>query len=266
MEPLTIRLSQEEVLFIIGAVHANNIPGMGSLAAIVTDEAMLATLRDAGGRALIARELLVPQDDGLSLDKGLYAIGLACTRPDQLVSLAITKAGGPTRQSFYYRVPEVAVLHQPDDLGTHSFSLSLASDMGAGAASAAPAALPDSSSDQGGTWHLPQAALAAAEDQARGGGAAAAALLSAGVDAPAAALLAQTLAAPDLNMVLQLVAQLQPTVTQTLLRLIAGAGGSWLVIGESLTDDTLEVRQVTRDMAAAMISESFKQFHASWQA
>ncbi|MFV9504534.1 MAG: hypothetical protein AB4911_08195 [Oscillochloridaceae bacterium umkhey_bin13] len=258
MENATIRLSYEEVLFILAAVNARTLPGLTPVTPTEPDAAILGLLRDAGARALIARDLLVPTGDQLSLDRGLYALALACTRPDQLGILSLTQGDKPPVRIFSYRVPELSVRHEPEAFGVHRFQITANHDFGLGVALAALAQLPANEPSSGGPWQVSLSQLSEAEIQARTDRVAAQAILSTlGLPTLCATQLAAAFAQADLNLVIELMSQIQPEPRQSLIRVVAAAEHCWLFMGKSLNDPHVTIHMLSPNAANQLIRQSF---------
>lgn len=261
MDATTIRLSQEELLFILRSIGERSIPGMGVARLPEVDDATRDALTQAGGRALLARGLLTAGEDRLTLDSSLYAVAVACAHPDQMVSLAVTGVDLPPRQLYFYRVPELHVRHTPEAFGTHMFVMERDGDMGASEVAALLAAVPGREGSSA-PYSLPQEALALAEERARGGARAEAILAEAGVAPADAASLAQAIGELQLNLIVQLIGRLQPVVEQVVFRVVVGAQDAWLVRGDSVEAERLTAQRLPVERIAALLAERFASLRA----
>ena len=236
MEQTVIKLSQEELLFALRVIGEASILGMGGAGLAAADAATLSILTDAGGRALMSRDLLVPGDQGqLVLDRSVYAVILACAHPDQMVSLVVTQATQAPHQVFFYRAPELAVIHTPLADGIHHFEIAEDLDMGLADVQRVLDSLPEIDG-YAETWILPEAPLAAAAELAPADiDAATRQLETAGMPALAARDFAAALAQPICNILLQLVYRFQPSVEQIVLKFIASPTGYWLAHSSQVT-------------------------------
>lgn len=265
MDTTTLRLSQEELLFVLRSVGERSIPGMGVARLPEVDEPTLDALTDAGARALIARSLLTFEQDRLKLDSSLFALVVACTHPEQMVSLAVMGAKLPVSQSYFYRVPRLHIHHTPDAFGTHNFELAADGDMGASTVATLLAEGPDEGSPSA-SYTLAQETLAVAEAQSRGGSGAEHALMQAGMPPAEAASLSNALREQRLNLIVQLIAQLQPVVEQVLFRVVVGEQHVWLVQGDTLEATQLTAQRLTMSQVRALLLERFTLMRSSEEA
>ena len=261
MEQTAIKLSQEELLFALRVIGEASILGMGGAGLAEADAATLSILTDAGGRALMARDLLVPGDHGqLVLDRSIYALTVLCAHPDQMVSLAVTQANQVPHQAFFYRAPELAVIHTPLADGIHHFEIAADTDMGLADVQRVLDSLPENDG-QAITRTLAEAPLATAAELAPTDiDAAIRQLETAGMTALEARDFAAALAQPICNILLQLVYRFQPSVEQIVLKLIASPAGHWLAHSSQVTADEVTVQRMSRTEVHQTLLQYFQHF------
>lgn len=261
MEQTIIKLSQEELLFALRVIDETRILGMDGTELAKADEATLNALTDAGGRALMARDLLTSGDNGqLIIDQGVYATVMVCAHPERMVSLAVLQQGQMPRQMFFYRVPEIAVTHMPLADGLHRFEIAEDSDMGLLAITQALEGLPDNNT------HTPPQLLneedltVAAELAPIDSAGAQQYLETAGMLAPDAQRFSAALARVTCTLLIQIVYRLQPTVEQVLLKLVADTSACWLASSDTEEPGRIIVQQVSHAMIDQTLRQLFQPF------
>ncbi|MEO7908770.1 MAG: hypothetical protein ABIV47_03875 [Roseiflexaceae bacterium] len=261
MEQTTIKLTQEELLFALRVIGEASILGMGGAGLAEADVATLSILTEAGARALMSRDLLVSGDQGqLVLDRSVYAVILACAHPDQMVSLVVTQANQAPHQVFFYRAPELAVIHTPLADGIHHFEIAEDSDMGIANVRRILDSLPEIDG-LAITRTLAEAPLATAAELAPADiDAAIRQLEPAGMTAMEARDFAIALAQPICIILLQLVYRFQPSVEQVVLKLVASPAGHWLAHSNQVAADQVIVQRMSLTKVHQTLLQYFQHF------
>ena len=125
MEPVALRLSQDELALLLEALDITHLGGspVAAMQPLAPDQAAL--VRPVVQRGLLARGLLAPTTDGsLALDGSLRRLLGLCAYPD--AALLITSRSGDSelrQQEAYYRLGELAVRHTMPLDGVYELTL-----------------------------------------------------------------------------------------------------------------------------------------------
>jgi hypothetical protein len=201
----TFTLSQEEVYYLLGQVHARGLLGVDSAPLAAFDAEQRRAVLDAAARALLARGMIVIGEDGQPLlDAAVRAaIHAAAFAPASLTAIARGPGEGLLDTYIVHHAEPLWVEHTQPAPGLHQLALSPAPPavqarieqmLNVGDQAAPPAA----------TFSIDQAELerikAAAEGQEL---ALHAAVAAAGADDPSARLFAELLAGPRDSAIVQ---------------------------------------------------------------
>ena len=262
----TIRLSQEELLFILKRtiIDAPSLPGLGENPLGEIDSATENLLLDAAGRALIARDFVVLDENNIpQIDSGVLSAISICTYPQQMVSLIYQNKEGLIQQHYFYRVPELAVKHTFPYSGLHDFEISAISDMGE---SIVQTLLNNAIVDSFSTpiYEIDQQILPAPQDvNILGHDQEIQDLLTAkGVARSHAEDLVRTFVAPRLRFTTQIVYQPPPEAKQEVLTLLA-ADNLWMVRAENPNASLVKVCGLSLEYAHQIFSQIYAQLSCS---
>jgi hypothetical protein len=259
--PVTIRLSQEELLFVLRTINVPSLPGMGEHPFGQSNEETIDALLSAAGRALMARNLLaIGTDNTLQIDQGIYAAATMCAHPEQMVALLIRHDSQVAQQHYYYRVPQLAVTHTISQPGLHDLTMATTSDMGQSLAYDVLQALP-TGSDMSYNALISQEMLTTIQHLAHQD--ASTALLhlqEAGIAAEPARALIAVLAAPRIRLSLQFIARLQPTVEQNVLTVLADDTRCWIIHADSLHAAKVSVQSLPAAKVVQVVQSNFTPF------
>lgn len=263
----TILLSQEELLFVIKLLNLPVLPAMGNLPLGQVSEEMADLLLDAARRALIARRIIVfDENNTLQIDPGVQAVAFVCAYPDQMLVLAFQRYDDPIKQHFFYRVPELAISHTSPMRGLHSLEIRTTPDMGAATISELLYGL---SKDGIPTtrYTLNRSDLARVQELVSQDSEAAVSLLIAvGMPMKQAQAFVQALAKPNLSLILQLMYRVIPAVEQKVLALVADEAGCWLLEDDQLDAYKVTVQGLPAKQAVELILNAHKPFTEPLQA
>jgi hypothetical protein len=259
--PVTVRLSQEELLFVLRTINIPSLPGIGEQPFGQANDETITALLNAAGRALMARNMLaMGADDTLHIDQGVYAAATICAHPDQMVALLDRRRGQATQQHYFYRVPQLAVTHTIAQAGLHDITMATTSDMGQSLANEILQALP-AGANMHYTARLTRDALAAIQQAAHeDAGTALWHAHAAGIEAAPARVLVAALAAPHIRLSLQFVPRVQPTVEQHILTVVADDTTCWMIYAGSLQAEQVTIQSLPAAKVLQVVQSNFIPF------
>lgn len=257
---ITIRLSQEELLFILRRtiLDAPSLPGLGANPLGEIDTTTENLLLDAAGRALVARGILALDADSVpQIDSGILSIISVCVYPQQMVSLIYQSE--QVQQRYYYRVPELAVEHTFPYPGLHDFTVSTESDMGESVVRTLLSNITAGSSPTP-TYEVAQQILPSPQDtdDLEHGRETLDLLIAQGVARDHAEDLVRTFVAPKFRLTVQIVYQPPPETKQEIITLLA-ADDLWIVRAENPNAPLVKIRGASLEHVQQIFEQIYTQ-------
>jgi len=105
-----LRLSDEELIFILRAIGQESIPGLNQ-ALLESNTDCNQKLLDMAGRVLVARKFIESDGNRIEIAKEILGIIYAAIYPAQMVNLTIQTPDALALHQNFYKVPEMLVAH-----------------------------------------------------------------------------------------------------------------------------------------------------------
>jgi hypothetical protein len=131
-KPTSLRLSQEELLFLVRLLNLPDLPGIGDKpwGEIDLDSAQRAY--QAAGRGLLARNLTSINEDGdiISVDDSIKEVLTVSAYPDKMAAMQLDISEDLSDEIYYYNSADISIRHSFDEFKIHSFESHKNTDMG----------------------------------------------------------------------------------------------------------------------------------------
>jgi len=260
-KPTTLRLSQEELLFLVRALSFPDLPGIGDKpwGDIDLDSAQRAY--QAAGRGLLARNLTsIDEGDDVSVDESVTEILTTSAYPNNMAAILIEQGADQAEQIFYYGSEERSIRHSIDGFKIHSFESRKDTDMGFGEIDRLipPTKWKFTSNifeiDQGHFEQAVQAAQISKEDCVK-------ILNKSGLDKDYIQHLSTTLARIEINIYLQLIYKLNPEIEQNTISFVWNSDSCWFIEYPTQTGvTTLRIRAIDQKQLKKITKAAFIHF------